>query len=318
MSNDDSINMILPSGLRVRRRGDSIETIASKALSVDLLVSREGLEIHEGTLHKDGRLHLGVDAAHDSSEVYYILSGTLRCSLPEEELRLEPGDYLSTEEASESVTILSALSDVRFLYITTQPYFHTISQRLRELKDLAVEVEAKDGYTAEHCERIQALAYITGQALGLSQERLRLLSHGAYLHDIGKAKVPESILQKPSALSEDEWKIMKCHPTFGRELLEDTLIANAGVIVEQHHERLDGSGYPKGLQGEAILEESYIVAVVDAYDAMTTDRPYRKGLGYAHAFDELTKFADVHYPRYIVEAFIRAMARRADQDDDDL
>ncbi len=307
---------ILPSGLRVQRRGESVETISSKALSVGLLLAREGLEVHEGHLHRGKRLNLGVDVSHQSTEMYYILEGTLRCDLETEPLTLGAGDYLVTEDlASVGTTILVALSDVRFLYVTTAPYFHTISQRLRDLKSLAVEVEAKDGYTAEHCARIQNLAYVTGQELGLSQQRLRLLSLGAYLHDVGKAKIADAILQKPSALSKDEWDIVKCHPTFGRELLEDTLIKDAGLIVEQHHERLDGSGYPYGLEGEDILLESYIVAVADTYDAMTTDRPYRKGLGFIRAFEELTKFADVHYPRYVVEAFISAVSRKAQQSD---
>lgn len=298
----------LPSGLQVRRRGDSIETVASNSLSVALLVAREGLEIHEGHLHEGRRLNLGVDGDHLSAEMYYILEGTLRCDLPEEPLLLGPGDHLITgEQISGATTILVALSEVRFLYVTTEPYFHQISQHLRELKALAVEVEAKDGYTAAHCQRIQTLSYITGQKLGLSQQRLRLLSLGAYLHDIGKAKIADHILKKPSALNDEEWKIIRCHPTYGRELLEHTLIRDAGPIVEQHHERLDGSGYPHGLKGDDILLEAHIVAVADTYDAMTTDRPYRAGLEPERAFAELRKHSGTLYPAHVVEAFIEAI-----------
>ncbi|HZJ09449.1 MAG TPA: HD domain-containing phosphohydrolase, partial [Trueperaceae bacterium] len=117
------------------------------------------------------------------------------------------------------------------------------------------------------------------------------------------------ILLKPGKLDEDEWRVIRKHPGYGRELLENTFMRIAGPIVEQHHERADGSGYPYGLAGDEILVEASIVAVADTYDAMTTDRPYRKGLPHEAAFAELDSLADSQHPREVVRAFRSAAAR---------
>ncbi len=165
----------------------------------------------------------------------------------------------------------------------------------------------KDGYTADHCRRLQRLSYATGQQLGLSQTELYRLDFGSLLHDIGKIEVPVEILQKPGKLTPGEWERVKQHPSLGREMLATTHVKEAGIVVEQHHERLDGSGYPYGLSGKDILTEAYIVAVADTFDAMTTDRPYRKALSDEVAFEEIRKYAGVHYPREVVDAFFEAV-----------
>ena len=174
---------------------------------------------------------------------------------------------------------------------------------------LAVEVELKDGYTADHCSRLQALSYATDQELGLSSTELYRLNYGAYLHDLGKVTVPIEILQKPAKLTAEEWTIMKRHPTTGREMLAATVLGDVGPLVEQHHERFDGSGYPYGLVGDDILPGAYIIAVADTYDAMTTDKVYRKDLGPKVSFAELTKYAGIHYAKEVVEAFFAAVKR---------
>ena len=294
----------LPPGLTIRKKGESLETVASKAIEVQLLVAGQGLEIHQGILHKGERITL--ESVEQAMETYYILEGTLLCGSEV----LGAGDYLVTEALQGTYT-LSARTDVQFLYLTSMPTFHRVSRELDELLQLAVEVEIKDGYTAEHCRRLQILSYAAGRELGLAQDRLFLLDYGAYLHDVGKVKVPVSILQKPSALTKAEWVIMKKHPIYGRELLEKTYLKKASTIVEQHHERLDGSGYPYGLSKDEILIESYIVAVADTYDAMTTDRPYRGALPPEEAFAELRKHADIYYPKEVVKAFISIVKRKA-------
>ena len=147
------------------------------------------------------------------------------------------------------------------------------AKALGDLKRLARLIARKDRGTAAHCGRLRDLARAVGLELRLSPPRLYRLDYGAYLHDLGKIEVPDCVLQKPGRLTPAEWALVKRHPTVGRRLLEVTFMAPVGVIVEQHHEKLDGSGYPYGLSDDAILTESYIVAVVDTFDAMTTDRP---------------------------------------------
>ncbi len=303
---DENTGFTLPRGLTLRRRGASLETVASRAGTIDLLVSAQSFEIIEGTLRKGERMTLL--PSEGAVEVYYLLEGSLRGDVPSGPLNVRVGDLLLTESL-ETPTILSADEDVRFLYVTSSPTFHEISGRLGELMELAVEVEIKDGYTAEHCLRLQRLAYETGRELGLTPDRLRLLSYAAYLHDVGKIKVPAAMLEKPAALTQDEWALMRQHPIFGRELLETTFMREAGRIVEGHHERMDGSGYPYGLAGGNILLESYIVAVADAYDAMTTERPYHKAVSHEEAVAEVRRCAGLHYPVEVTEAFFATLKK---------
>ena len=292
-------------GVVIQRAGECLERVSSLSAEVRLLSSSATAEVVEGTLRAGQRLTL--TPLEGAVEIYYILSGELNAPNGE---TLRVGDHFVVKFPADVITF-SALSDVRFLFVSSVPQFHEISEDIHQLRELAVEVELKDGYTSDHCRRIQRLSYATGEQLGLSAERLHLLDYGAYFHDIGKIKVPEEILNKPGKLTPEEWRVIEQHPQFGREALEGTYLSVAGQIVEQHHERLDGSGYPYGLKGDEILTEAYVVAVADTFDAMTTDRPYRKALSAEVAFAEIRKFAGVHYPVRVVEAFFDAVTQLA-------
>ena len=296
------------SGLIIRRQDESIETVASRTGKARLLSSSGGLEVVEVSLDKDAHMFIEPpeDSRDETTETFYIVQGSVLCSCNGVDTQLVPGDSI-TAEAITDAAILTANVNSKLLYITNAPFFHLLSDFTKELMDLAVEVELKDGYTADHCRRLQSLSYATGQQLSLDNSSLYRLNYGAYLHDLGKIKVPIEILQKPAKLDPDEWQIIKQHPTFGKDLLEPTLLKDAGMVVEQHHERFDGSGYPFGLHKDDILIESYIVAVADTYDAMTTDRSYRKALSPEVAFAELNKFAGIHYPSEVVRAFMSAV-----------
>jgi HD-GYP domain-containing protein (c-di-GMP phosphodiesterase class II) len=304
-----TINKSLPDGLRIHTKGQALERVLAGGSEIALLVAGQGTEIIETTLNKGQRITLEPpDGTIMVTETYYILRGKVSCQTASATILLGARDYLVTEQLASPV-ILSALSKVTFLYITTHPFFHYISQFQQELMNLAVEVESKDGYTSEHCLRLQKLSYATGQELSLEPYKLHRLNYGAYLYDLGKVKVPIEILQKPAKLNPEEWEIIKQHPTYGREMLNHTSLDEVGTIVEQHHERWDGSGYPLALLRDNILVESYIVAVADTYDAMTTDRPYRKALAPEVAFAELEKYAGIHYPLEVVKAFSSAVKR---------
>ncbi len=283
--------------------------MSTKAGSLELLATGRGVEVIKGTL-QDGERMTMVPGEPDSDalEACLLLDG---CLMMPDTLGggvLAPGSLISADGLQEPVSF-TAVGDVRFLYITSAPMFHHISHELNELRRLAVDIEITDGYTADHCERLQRLSYATGRELGLSQAELYGLDFGAYLHDVGKVKVPTPILQKPGKLDAEEWLVIKQHPTFGREMLAATFMREAGVIVEQHHERLDGSGYPYGLAGDEILVQAAIVAVADTYDAITTDRPYRRASPPADALAELERLAGIQHPKEVVRAFRSAVAR---------
>jgi HD-GYP domain-containing protein (c-di-GMP phosphodiesterase class II) len=143
-----------------------------------------------------------------------------------------------------------------------------------------------------------------GYELGLDKDALRDLELGALLHDIGKIGVPDAVLRKPAKLNEDEWNKMKLHPHHGQKILRNIpFLEGAARIVSQHHEKWDGSGYPIGLRGEDIDIGARIFSVVDAFDAMISDRVYRRGCSYEEALTELNRCAGTQFDPLVVEAF---------------
>jgi putative two-component system response regulator len=161
------------------------------------------------------------------------------------------------------------------------------------LFSIANAVEAKDAYTQGHVERVSNLAVTLGQKIGLSKREVEALRFGGVLHDLGKIVVPRDILNKPGPLDPEERKIIETHPRVSANICAP-LKKNLGAAFEAilyHHERLDGSGYPDGLKGESIPAVARVLAVVDVYDALLTDRPYRKALPRKKAFEILRKEA---------------------------
>ena len=162
------------------------------------------------------------------------------------------------------------------------------------LFSLAKTVEAKDGYTQGHVERVSKLAITLGKKMVLSEREMEALRYGGVLHDIGKIAVPGNILNKPGPLSPEEWKVMKNHPVAGYNICLP-LKKNLGYaleVIRHHHEKLDGSGYPDGLKNDEISPAARIMAVVDIYDALVTDRPYRQGMSLEKAIDILKQEAN--------------------------
>jgi cyclic di-GMP phosphodiesterase len=151
---------------------------------------------------------------------------------------------------------------------------------------LAQSVEQRDKYTGLHCERLAAYSISLGQALGLSRSDQLALYRGGYLHDIGKIGIPDAILFKRGLLSEAEWQVMRQHTLRGEEICRTMkTLAPVLPIIRSHHERWDGSGYPDGLQGEAIPLLARILQVADIYDALTTARPYKPAFSHPHALE---------------------------------
>lgn len=167
-------------------------------------------------------------------------------------------------------------------------------------------VEARDPYTRGHCERLATYASALGASLGLDQEDLAALYRGAFLHDIGKIAVPDRVLLKPSRLDPEEYELMKQHPQIGESLCGSLRsLDRVRPIVRHHHERCNGGGYPDGLAGDDIPLLAQIVSVVDVFDALTTDRPYRKALSTAAAYETLIAEAEAGWrPRKLVDIFV--------------
>ena len=174
------------------------------------------------------------------------------------------------------------------------------------LKALTAALEARDSETHGHSERVVTYSLRLGREYGLGQEEMKALEFGSLLHDIGKIGVPDAILRKPAKLTDEEWVRMKEHPLHGQQILRGIdFLKRASRVVAQHHEKWDGSGYPLGLAAEDIDICARIFAVADAYDAITSDRVYRRGKPYEAAAEELELWAGRQFDAEIVAAFHR-------------
>ncbi|MDT7780329.1 MAG: cyclic di-GMP phosphodiesterase [Acidobacteriota bacterium] len=201
--------------------------------------------------------------------------------------------YLEEMVAQRTSELDSALASLGDAYRTT-------------LKALTAALETRDLETHGHSERVVNFSLRLGRELSLDEEQMRSLEFGSLLHDIGKIGVPDAILRKPARLTEDEWVRMREHPLHGQKILRGIeFLEGASRVVAQHHERWDGSGYPLGLSGEEIDLNARIFAVADAFDAITSDRVYRRGRSYEDALAELDAFIGRQFDPRIVKAFRR-------------
>ena len=184
------------------------------------------------------------------------------------------------------------------------------------IRTLLHALDAKDHYTYGHCMRVAHFSLLLGKEINLEGEDLYQLEVAALFHDIGKIGTPDAILRKPSRLEEEEFLIMKEHPSLSGEILSSfTEFKDAAKFARHHHERYDGRGYPDRLKGDEIPLFSRVILIADTFDAMTSTRPYRKGLPYEVAFNELVEFSGSQFDPSLVKHFINAL-KKEDQESD--
>jgi putative nucleotidyltransferase with HDIG domain len=182
---------------------------------------------------------------------------------------------------------------------------------LETIMALALAVEAKDPYSAGHSKRVGYYASVIAKELGLDEDTQRSLNDAGILHDIGKIGIKDEILLKPGALTPEEQKVMQQHSVIGEAIVKPVRsLSRVSPLVRHHHERYDGGGYPSGLKGQEIPLGARILSVADTYDAMVTDRPYRKRLSLDHTKAELKRLAGVQHDPVVVDAFLRVLAKK--------
>jgi putative nucleotidyltransferase with HDIG domain len=182
---------------------------------------------------------------------------------------------------------------------------------LEAIASLNATVDARDPYTAGHSARVQAIALAVADELGVIGERREAICYGSLFHDIGKIAVPDAILGKPSSLTGAEYEVIKRHPTDGADIVSKLgSLRDSVPLIRHHHERWDGQGYPDGLAAEAIPVDACIVGLADAWDAMTTDRPYRHALTIEDAAAEVRNGRGTQFAPAVVDAFFAALRRR--------
>ena len=254
---------------------------------------------------------------------FVMLTGVAEVTTAVECLKLGALDYISKPVLVEEVQArVDKALEKRDLVLQNRFYQQHLESRVRELdrrnkqslingvQTLVHALEAKDAYTSGHSTRVSRYAVKTAVQLGYTGERLEQVRLGGELHDIGKIGTREDILNKPGPLTAEEFEHIKGHAALGERILAPTLAESPTVlrIVRSHHERMDGGGFPDGLVGAQIPAEARIVAVVDAFDAMTTNRAYRPSRTPADAIDELRRCVQTHFDPEVVDAFRRAFS----------
>jgi len=267
----------------------------------------DGIALLEGIRREDG------DAA------VIVLTGAPDVKTAIDSLKLGAYDFIMKPvNVDELLFAAERALERRQLLIDRREYHELLERRVEEatrslheayratLEALGSALDSRDVGTEAHSRRVHGYALATAREYGMAEADIPDLEHGVLLHDIGKIGIPDAILLKPGRLTPEEWQTMRRHPEIGKRLIEGIAFLRGAVpIVYCHHEKWDGSGYPRGLKGDDIPLGARIFSVVDAFDAMTFDRPYSKAIPFDAAQAEIKRCAGSHFDPGVVEAFLR-------------
>ena len=303
--------------------GYAVEDAASGEAAVEILRAR-GADLVLSDIMMPGMSGtelLREARALDETVGFVILTGAGTLNTAVDALRAGADDYILKPFDLDAVLHSAgrALTHRRLVRENTDYRLHLerrVAEQARQIEQLfedallaiAGAVEARDGYTGAHIERVTNYAMAAGRECALGEDELRYLRVGSLLHDVGKIAIPDSILRKPGPLTDDEYEVMKRHPEIGAAMLDRSPFLRPALPgVLHHHERWDGGGYPYGLRGEAIPLAGRILAVADTFDAIVTARPYRPARSPEAAVAELERCSGTQFDPSVVEAFRRVV-----------
>ncbi len=255
--------------------------------------------------YTDEKLDIGIDMSYKSIGFYLLKNADKIIGVV---LLLNFNE--SFEKIKDKFVPLKILFDEAAIAIENGILYHKNQQMfLRTLQSLAMTIDAKDSYTHYHSTNVSKYSKVIAQKLGLPDEEVKKIGFGSLLHDIGKIGIPESILNKPTSLNDEEFEIIKQHPIIGKTILNPMKEQFPDMIdmIYYHHERFDGKGYPEGIGGDEIPLNSRIVSLADAFDAMTSDRSYRRRLKFDIVVSEIQKNKGKQFHPEIVDAFFDAL-----------
>lgn len=288
-------------GLYFGKSSDCIEKVSQDSGTLSLIAKGGSTEVMMQFIQAKKIFMIEPGYDPDIMEFMYIIKGSLKQYGDQGNVVLSEGDYFYVNGLKSTVHF-ETLEDVKLLYITNQPIFQYLSNTIKDLMDIVKKYEEKDAYTKNHSSRLQYYCLKIARQLRISNDNLENIALSAYFHDLGKINVPDNILNKPGKLTVEEFEKIKKHPEDGYNMVKETMLRPVAEIIKQHHERLDGSGYPCGLKEKDILMEARIIAVMDSYDAMTSDRSYRKALAPKEAMKDLWSLSGIKYDKRVVKA----------------
>lgn len=269
------------------------------------LYASEQLDIGYYIFENDSFLYIDPIDEPMGYKTYALMKG--RCMELRTKEILEKGSILLTLGSTE-MTTLHMLEPTEFLvHFHCSKSLHSFKEKSVNMIALLSDLQEKDHYTKGHCDRVFELTKRMGLALSYHSKQIYNLNKAAHFHDIGKIFIEDDILNKPGTLTAEEFKRVAKHVNLGEDLVLSNYDQEIFQIIAQHHERIDGSGYPMGLKGDQIMEEARILAICDSYDAMVTDRVYKKGKSKEEALEELKELSGKLYDRQLVDLFVRIM-----------
>ena len=293
-------------GLYLGQNESCLEKVTQNTAELSLIGRGDGAEIMIQKIKAQEIFFIEPSDSNQTLEFFYILEGSIDCERDRENVILNKGEYFYAHGLKETVS-LKTISEVTLLYFSTKPFFHYLSKGIKELTSMNKNVEEKDIYTRNHGVRVRDYSLKIAKILGLSSGRLENIVFASLCHDVGKVFVPIEVLNKTESLTAEEFELIKKHPADGAKMAQGTFMENLDGIICQHHERIDGTGYPYGLKGDEILLEAKIIAIADSFDAMTSDRSYRKAMDMGVAFKELKSLSGIHYDEKVVEALEKVL-----------
>jgi diguanylate cyclase (GGDEF)-like protein/putative nucleotidyltransferase with HDIG domain len=295
---DDRLQALASALGTVQRAGDSAFRIGGDEFAVVLSSTRSW-----GALEFVQRLAVALDAEAHGATVTAGVAEALDARDKDELIREADLALITAKRINQQAAIYSEDMHANVDAAVAEDEHHT-----RTLANaLALAVDAKDSYTRSHCQTVSHLCIVIATELGVDREQLVRVRLAGLLHDVGKIGVPDSILQKPDPLTDDEYEQMKAHSVLGAAIVEAADMSIEAHWVRHHHERIDGTGYPDGLAGSEIPLESRIILVADAFEAMTSDRPYRIAPGQRYAIDELRRHSGTQFDSDVVDALVRSL-----------
>ena len=332
---DATVAILQSFGYRCEKARDGIEALAKMKLDVDLVIlaikfpDMDGFELVQ-RIKNDGDYEaipilLMCDAPEKQHCYRAIKAGAadfVKRPVDDMELRVrvtsllkmkQTQDLFKEHKARMEEIVAKRTSDLsKALEDMTAARRSTQQAHIETIRRLSIAAEYKDDDTAAHIHRMSRYAAVIARGLDLPQSEVEIISHASLMHDVGKIGIPDSILFKPDALDAPEWEIMRGHTSIGGRILEGSTskVMQAGkVIALSHHEKWDGSGYPRGLKGEKIPLWGRICCVADVYDALVSNRPYKKAFQTEKALNIIKADSGTHFDPRVIDAFVKHMDR---------
>ena len=285
-------------GFNIYNNEDNIVSYENNAGIFRLLVEDEDIEVFESNINAGKSIICQPYESKDAINVLIILEGKLFYT--NERKYVEGGSRITFKNLKETHH-LSVIEKTKLIMIRNSKHFTSQASRTDKVYDLIHQIQEKDNYTEDHCNNTGNLAVQIATMMKLSETQIENILHAGKIHDVGKLEIPEDILNKPNKLTSEEYELIKKHSQYGYDIvMKETNDLSLAKIVLDHHERLDGSGYPNGLKGDEVSIESRIMAVVDSFDAMISNRPYKKPISVHSALEDLRKHSGTWYDDQVV------------------